>query len=348
MFNVKITTGDVNNAKVDLRQLSGFKPISLCGKYKFYFDDSIKEPDFWVVRNKYIKKPETLVVAPENTILMISEPKSVISFPQKYVDQFGVFVSCQETSKHRNLKFNPPLLPWFVGIDFSTNVFTTSLSYDSLKNSIFPPKSKLISVITSNKAFTQGHLDRIDFVEKLKTHYGDLIDVFGRGFNSFDDKWDVLAPYKYHISIENSSSKYYWTEKLSDCYLAGTYPIYYGCTNVDEYFPKESFSLIDIHNFENAVKIIDSIIENDVYNQSLDALHISKKLVLDEYNMFNQIARVCDTLNPDAEKKDVTLKPAITILDYRNFYKYFFERNIFALKKALRKVFKKKSVLKTL
>lgn len=51
-----------------------------------------------------------------------------------------------------------------------------------------PKKTKLISVITSNKAFTKGHLKRIEFVEKLKAYYGDKLDVFGQGFNSFEDK----------------------------------------------------------------------------------------------------------------------------------------------------------------
>ncbi len=55
-------------------------------------------------------------------------------------------------------------------------------------NSKTPAKTNLISFITSNKAFTQGHLDRIEFVEKLKARYGNRIDVFGREYRDFDDK----------------------------------------------------------------------------------------------------------------------------------------------------------------
>ena len=123
-------------------------------------------------------------------------------------------------------------------------------------------------------------------MRKLKKHYGDRIDVYGRGFNGFEDKWDVLAPYKYHIAIENSSEKYYWTEKLSDCYLTGTFPIYYGCRNIGEYFDEKSYARIDINNFENAVKTIDEILGEDLYEQRRNALIESKRMVLDKYNIF--------------------------------------------------------------
>ena len=43
-------------------------------------------------------------------------------------------------------------------------------------------------MISSNKAFTDGHRQRLKFVEALKEHFGENIDVFGRGINSFADK----------------------------------------------------------------------------------------------------------------------------------------------------------------
>ncbi|HLW06429.1 MAG TPA: glycosyltransferase family 10, partial [Marinilabiliaceae bacterium] len=213
-----------------------------------------------------------------------------------------------------------------------------SKSYDDLKSSPLPDKTKLISVITSNKAFTQGHQDRIDFVKKLKGYYGDKLDVFGRGINGFDDKWDVLAPYKYHIALENSSSKYYWTEKISDCYLTNTFPIYYGCINITDYFPENSVETINIYEFDKAIAIIDKVIGDDCYEKCKKELLQSKELVLEDYNMFIMIAKYCDTLNPELPKKQFTLKPAITLFDWHNFYLYFIDRNYFKLKNTIRKL----------
>ena len=62
--------------------------------------------------------------------------------------------------------------------------------------------------------------------------------IFGKGINGFEDKWDTLRDYKYHIVIENSSFDDYWTEKLADNYLAECFPFYHGCKNINKYFDK--------------------------------------------------------------------------------------------------------------
>ncbi len=330
MYKVKITTA--KNSDYLLRQTPGASGISKCGKYQFFIDQDVEEPDFWVVRNKYIKKKTTCKVAPENTILMTSEPRSIVNFPKKYCNQFAHVYSCQDTLKHKSVTFGPAALSWFIGLKWKKGKVSHSISYDDLKNRPLPPKNKLISVITSNKGFTRGHQDRIKFVSRLKQHYGDKIDVFGRGINSFEDKWDILAPYKYHIALENSSSKFYWTEKISDCFLTGTFPIYYGCTNIQDYFPEKSFKTIDIYNWKKAIQTIDSILEHDIYEERMDALESSKELVLEDYNLFTIISRLCDTLDPSRPKREITLKPAITVLDWHNFYLYFVERNYYKLK----------------
>jgi hypothetical protein len=340
MYKIKIVTG--RNSDGLLKQTAGGKGISKCGKYQFFIDEDIDDPDFLIIRNKYLKSKIRIFLAPGNAALAISEPWSVVNFPKRYRDQFGLVCSCQEEIKHRNIVYTPAILPWLVGVVRKDGMIEHTKSYDELKQTSFPRKTKLISVITSSKAFTRGHKDRISFVKKLKAHYGDKLDVFGRGFNDFDDKWDSLAPYKYHIALENSSSKYYWTEKISDCYLTGTFPVYYGCKNIGDYFPEGAFRTINIHNFDEAVEIIDAVIGEDEYAKNTAQLLKSKELVLEDYNMFNLIAKYCDTLNPDLPKQKVTLKPAITLLDRHNFYLYFIERNYWAIKRFLSTVFREK------
>jgi hypothetical protein len=304
MYIVKMTAGSEN----DLRQTKGSKGISLCGKYKFVYDD-VEEADVWVVRNRYVKKPMSCVVAPENTILMTSEPKQIVHFTKAYKKQFGVVCSCQPDMKGDNVRMEIPNLPWYIGLDFKDGKVLYTKSYDDIKQATTPEKTKLISIITSNKNHTKGHHDRIAFVRRLKEYYGNKLDVFGRGFNPFGDKSDVLTQYKYHMAIENSQSDYYLTEKLTDCYLTNTFPIYYGCTNAEEYFPEGSFARIDINDVEGAIKTIDTLIADNTYEKSTETLSVSKDKVLDEYNMFEQIARICDTLDLTRSKQRVTLKP---------------------------------------
>lgn len=319
------------------RQTKGGKGISSDGRYKFYIDENIEDPDFWVVQGKGLRSKETTKVAPENTLLLTTEPKSVLVYPQKYIKQFGAVCSCQEQTKHKNLILGPPILPWFVGFEKSKeNGIVPTLNYEDLIKNDTPSKTKLISVITSNKAFTRGHRERIAFVEKLKAHYGSMIDVFGRGYRDFNDKWDVLAPYKYHISIENSSQKYYWTEKISDCFLAETYPIYYGCTNLSDYFPEDSFQPININNFEEAIKIIDNVIAEDTFEQKRSVLNECKAKVLNEYNMFDYVAALCDKMNPTLPKKEVCLNPCRSIDDWQNVYNYMIKFSLSKWKQKLK------------
>ena len=341
-YKIKLTVPSGGNKIILLRQTPGSLGVSKCGKYKFYLNQPFEDPDFWVVMGKSLKKKETCRVAPENTILLFGEPKSVLNYPKRYRDQFGMVCSCQENLKHRNVVYTPATLPWYVGWQAKNGRSEYTIDYDYLENTPTPAKTKLISVITSNKAFTKGHQDRIHFVEKLKQHYGDKLDVFGRGFNEFDDKWDVLAPYKYHIAIENSSSKYYWTEKISDCYLSGTFPIYYGCTNLNEYFPEKSYKMIDIQRFDEAIAIIDKTIADNEFEKRRDLLETCKRLVMDDYNMLNMIAQCCDILNVETPKRNITLKPAISALDWHNFYLYLVGRNFWNTKFFLKSFFKRK------
>ena len=146
----------------------------------------------------------------------------------------------------------------------------------------------------------------------------------------------MIAPYKYHIVIENSADDHYWTEKLSDCYLAGTFPRYYGCTNVNEYFKEGAHKAIDIYDFEAAVAIIDDTIANDEYGKNQLVLHDCKQRVLEDYNLVNVLAKYCNGLNPEAKKELIVFKPSITILDWRNLYLYTIKRNYYLLRAFLK------------
>lgn len=329
-----LTCGD---GASDLRQTPLGRGVFECGEYQFFINEPIESPDFLVIRGKALKETKSFHVAKTNTVLLTSEPYSVLSYPMPYCKQFGVVCSCQEELKLPNVIYTPAMLPWFVGIEFGTKKENKiNLNFENIENST-PQKTKLISVITSNKAFTQGHLDRLNFVEKLQIHYGDKIDVFGRGHKDFADKWDVLSPYKYHIAIENSSSKHYWTEKISDCFLTNTYPLYYGCTNIEDYFAKEGLTTLNIHNFDQAIKTIDKVLVENTFEKRQHELAQCKKLTLNDYNMFNYIVGVCKRLNGQSPKEFVTLQPSNKYFDPHNIYLYTIGRNYYKFKRKFQK-----------
>ena len=316
MFSVKLSIATDNEGCG--RQLPGH---SLEWKgYKFFINQPVTEADFWVVYSKGKRVTESCYVAPENTLFITGEPDSIYHYSKGFINQFAKVISCQQKLKHLNLVHNQPAQPWHIGkITHPDNTADFTIDYDELKAS-HPIKTKLISVISSNKVFTKGHRERFDFVQKLKLHYGDKIDVYGRGFNDFEDKWDVIAPYKYHIAIENCSSPYYWTEKIADAYLGNSFPFYYGAPNIGNFFPAGSFICIDIHDSEKTIEIIDRAISENVADNQSALIEKSKQLVLDKYNLFNLIVEQVQTMNPYANKQFVTLKSDTSFFDINKLY----------------------------
>ena len=287
------------------------------GNYKFDINGTDNDYDFWIVYSKGVNKTEECNVAPENTIFVSGEPESIYHYSHGYIRQFGKVILCRKDIKHDNIVYNQPAQMWFIGRIKNEDGISFKTGYDDYKGKDNYKKEKLISVISSNKAFTKGHQQRIDFVNKLKEHYGDKMDVFGRGYNDFEDKWDVVAPYKYHIVLENSYYDDYWTEKLADCYIGGAFPIYYGCPNIEKYFDKDSMIRIDINDFEGAIAAIDKAIANDLYTIKNEKIVEAKNLVLDEYNLFAMLAKEMDKMNANATKKHFKIKPDIKFFDLK-------------------------------
>lgn len=111
------------------------------------------------------------------------------------------------------------------------------------------------------------------------------IDLYGVGWDktsySFvktsylgmcDKKKEVLQNYKFSICFENAKGyPGLITEKIFDCFAAGTVPIYYGAPNVQDYIPKSCF--IDFQNFKNYEELYQFLITitESEYQNYLDA-----------------------------------------------------------------------------
>ncbi len=100
----------------------------------------------------------------------------------------------------------------------------------------------------------------------------------------------------------------YWTEKLADAYLGGAFPFYWGCPNVEKYFPQGALVPIDIHRPEEAISIIRKTMEEGTFEKALPLLKEAREAVLSRYNLFPTLARLLGTL-PEEPPVPVTLHP---------------------------------------
>jgi hypothetical protein len=138
-------------------------------------------------------------------------------------------------------------------------------------------KNKLVSMISSNKTMCEGHRYRLEWVNKLR----DKLDLFGRGFNELEFKEDGLCDYMFSVAIENGSYSTYFTEKILDCFAAGTIPIYHGSPDIGDYF-----------NIDGIIVLTDEFdintLTEDLYHSKLDAIkdnleRVKEMEVLEDY-----------------------------------------------------------------
>jgi hypothetical protein len=268
------------------------------GDYQFHYQN-ITECDYWVVYDS-LPAPEKVICPRSNTIFIASEPPSVKSYDPKFLEQFAIVIASHThitQINHSYVLHMPLALPWLVNKD-----------YDTLKRMPDIKKDRLISVIAGNRGVA-NHAQRLEFAYKLKKHFGNELDIFGRGVNEIADKWDAIARYKYHVTIENSVHSYYWSEKIGDAFLGFSYPIYYGCPNLADYFPVDSFTTIEIYDFADAARTIEKAISENYYERAKDQLMAARNLVLDKYNLFPLMSDLFSKMPVTSEKIQITIYP---------------------------------------
>ena len=141
-------------------------------------------------------------------------------------------------------------------------------------------KSKLVSMISSTKNFgALGHSLRAQIREK----FGNKIDSFGRGHNDIQYKIDGLKDYMFSVTLENSKFDYYFSEKLIDCFMTGTIPIYWGCPSIGNFFDIDG--VITFDSLEELEDVLNKITP-ELYNSKIESIksnfELAKKYILSE------------------------------------------------------------------
>lgn len=145
-------------------------------------------------------------------------------------------------------------------------------------------KSKNLSAIASTISDLPGHRSRNDFIKLLEASGVDF-DLFGKGRREIDAKILGLGDYRFSVAIENSSQPNYWTEKITDCFMSSTIPVYFGAPNIFDFFPRDSIVWVDIEKEPSfALDTIRSLDEAE-YLRRLPALREAQELLKTQYHL---------------------------------------------------------------
>lgn len=314
--------------------------------FRFIFNEDEEPYDYLVV----FDDPHSTIkpkCALSNIFHVSTEPRWTSKYDNGYLQQYARLIGCPSKETHAGSISTPPYINWHVGWSPSQTESGMTLDFDQITRLFDRPKKKQLSVICSALAGDPYHAQRLTFVKKLKEHYGDKIDWFGRGIVDMDDKLEALQDYRFHIALENSYFPYYFTEKITDCFLTGSFPIYYGCDELTEFFPEKSFVSIDIADFEGAVKVIDRTIANDLDKANKEYMRQSQQLVLYKQQLFPAIAKIINEIeNGVYGTHHETRLHAGKILPYRSkkfqrlrVKKRFTAKISFAFENALHRLF---------
>lgn len=235
----------------------------------------------------------------------LKEDDEIICFPSKqvcYLPRFGVrakislmivepealhrryFLAARRLHKrfHRILSCNPALLR-----DIPNGVFFTyGTTWIPEWRTLDVVKTHNLSLIASAKRDLEGHKLRHSMVTWLRENTINA-DIMGRGYKSFEQKSDGLAPYRYSIVIENVRESSYFTEKLVDAFLSETIPIYWGAPNIGEFFDTEG--MIICETFED-LKIAVMNADASGYDNKTAAIAHNKQRASDFEDLMVRVA----------------------------------------------------------
>lgn len=127
-------------------------------------------------------------------------------------------------------------------------------------------KQRKISSITGSKEFTPAHTYRkflytnqlsiplpITWFRSSKDKVLPIINFYNNPI-LHGSKEELFLDYQFSLVIENSRQNNYFSEKLIDCLITKTIPIYYGCPNINNWFDTRGWIILETTNMNELIQ----------------------------------------------------------------------------------------------
>jgi hypothetical protein len=185
----------------------------------------------------------------------------------------------------------------------------TFLNLDDVKNIDISIKKFNMSCVTGDKLLTIGHKFRHDIfyrqleINSLPTTF--YISGFSEKLPNINNnpkilresnnKIDIFKESQFSLVIENSRQKNYFTEKICDCILTKTIPIYYGCPNISEYFDVTGWIILNNESVDELISKL-SILTSDYYMKYINIIEKNAEIVKQYVDITENINRALNTI----------------------------------------------------
>lgn len=294
------------------------QPHLILGDIEFTRDENCTDYDWLVVYDELPRRKKYIDVhcPPEHTILVTQEPAIIKTQAPCYLNQFNYVLTTHnpDVCRHRNYRRGAGCLVWINGHSFEELAAMPDF-----------PKTELISAICSRKLMKKTeHFKRHTMYEYLLENLPGF-SWKGQGIDPIDYKYQALDTFKYHIVVENCNQPYHWSEKIADAIMSLCLPFYSGDPKLEQVLPPESFIRIPNDNPPEALRIIKNAIDNNEYEKRLPALKEARRLLVERYNLYQQVIGVIQEHQNKHEKTEAPHTPT------RIYERHYMRRNIFNL-----------------
>lgn len=232
-------------------------------------------------------------------VLVVTEPPELRVYPPGFLAQFGVVLAPfdMEAPGARVIRTQTGLM-WWYGLVREQGGLRAVRSLSDLRADAPLEKSPRLSVVCSGKTKLAKHRARLAFIDHLRARMGERLVLFGSAFSPVGDKAEAIAPYQYHLVVENNDHSCFWTEKLADAYLGWSLPFFSGGPECARDFPQGALVPIDVNDPEGAARCILAHMGGGEYEKRRPLIAAARARVLEEHNMFALFARCAGGLPP--------------------------------------------------
>lgn len=159
----------------------------------------------------------------------------------------------------------------------------------------FHEKRFELSHLRGNLLKTYGHSLRHELLDRKSeiTIPTNFYDVFGDRYNIEDarvGKEIVFGNSMFGVAIENVSHNGYFSEKILDCFLLKTIPVYWGCSSITDFFKQDG--IITFSNIDELIVKVNKLDES-YYNDRLNIIEENYNRAL---NYVNYEQNIIDTI----------------------------------------------------
>jgi hypothetical protein len=197
--------------------------------------------DVFLLNKKFMKKN----FLSHSSIGLILEPLEYLKISPRKMVKYSANLSKVLTFEDSLLRSrNEKYVPYYVG--GSMLKLEEKLKFNEKRNRI--------SFVLSSKRITSGHKYRHKIASTLGQKFN--LTLYGSGINNFNERHIPFSSFQYSVVVENGKNSHLFTEKLIDCLLHKTVPIYWGGSKVLEIFDPRGILVFD------SIKELNEILTN--------------------------------------------------------------------------------------